>query len=129
MACVHIASPFHLVVSLSFLGSACASRHLKKFVALFLALVLCGTALAALAEDITLKVWDRQDDQELLKELCEAYAAAHPENSYMFESRYNTCRDTETHFRGKNHSIGNPREAECAEKKSEPNPCSRFPPV
>ena len=58
---------------------------MKKFVAMFLALVLCCTTLAALAEDITLKVWDGQDDQELLKELCEAYAAAHPENSYTFQ--------------------------------------------
>ena len=27
------------------------------------------------AEDITLKVWDGQDDQELLKELCEGHFA------------------------------------------------------
>lgn len=58
---------------------------MKKFVSLFLALALCCTALAALAEDITLKVWDGQDDQELLQELCEAYAAAHPENNYTFQ--------------------------------------------
>ncbi len=40
--------------------------------------------LPALSEDITLKVRDGQDDQEILKELCEAYAAAHSENSYTF---------------------------------------------
>lgn len=58
---------------------------MKKMVAIILALVLCCTALSALAEDVTLKVWDGQEDQELLKELCEAYAAAHPENNYTFQ--------------------------------------------
>ena len=58
---------------------------MKKLVAIILALVLCCTALSALAEDVTLKVWDGQEDQELLKELCEAYAAAHPENNYTFQ--------------------------------------------
>jgi len=58
---------------------------MKRLVALLLTLTLCCTAFAALAEDVTLKVWDGQDDQELLKELCEAYAAAHPENSYNFQ--------------------------------------------
>lgn len=41
---------------------------MKKFVAMLVTLVLCCTALSALAEDITLKVWDGQDDQELLCE-------------------------------------------------------------
>lgn len=58
---------------------------MKKMVAIILVLVLCCTALSALAEDVTLKVWDGQEDQELLKELCEAYAAAHPENNYTFQ--------------------------------------------
>ena len=58
---------------------------MKKLVAVMLAVILCCTAFAAFAEDITLKVWDGQDDQELLKELCEAYAAAHPENNYNFQ--------------------------------------------
>jgi len=58
---------------------------MKRLVALLFTLTLCCTAFAALAEDVTLKVWDGQDDQELLKELCEAYAAAHPENSYNFQ--------------------------------------------
>ena len=58
---------------------------MKRLVALILTLVLCCTALTALSENITLKVWDGQDDQELLKELCEAYAAAHPENNYTFQ--------------------------------------------
>lgn len=58
---------------------------MKKLVAVLLAVILCCTAFAAFADDITLKVWDGQDDQELLKELCEAYAAAHPENNYTFQ--------------------------------------------
>ena len=58
---------------------------MKRLVALLLTLTLCCTAFAALAEDVTIKAWDGQEDQELLKELCEAYAAAHPENSYNFQ--------------------------------------------
>lgn len=58
---------------------------MKKFLAIVLALVLTCSVFSALAENITLKVWDGQDDQELLKELCEAYAAAHPENTYTFQ--------------------------------------------
>ena len=58
---------------------------MKKLFAVLLAVILCCTAFAAFADDITLKVWDGQDDQELLKELCEAYAAAHPENNYTFQ--------------------------------------------
>ena len=42
---------------------------MKRLVSLLLTLMLCCTAFAALSEDITLKVWDGQDDQELLKEL------------------------------------------------------------
>ena len=57
----------------------------KKHLTVLLALMLCCTAFAALAENISLKVWDGPDDQELLKELCEAYAAAHPENTYTFQ--------------------------------------------
>lgn len=34
---------------------------------------------------VTLKVWGAQADQELLKELCEAFAAEHPENAWTFE--------------------------------------------
>ena len=36
-------------------------------------------------ETIRLKVWGSQADQALLKELCEAFAAGHPENSWEFE--------------------------------------------
>lgn len=34
---------------------------------------------------ITLKVWGSQNDQELLKELCEAFAQEHPEKIWVFE--------------------------------------------
>ena len=58
---------------------------MKKLFALLLALVMCFGAACAFAEDITLKVWDGQEDQALLKELCEKYAALHPENNYTFQ--------------------------------------------
>lgn len=85
---------------------------MKKFLSLFLAIALiaclcaCGTQPAqtqpseqqpaqqpaqnepaapaeeATGETIHLKVWGSQPDQELLKELCEAFAAEHPENTW-----------------------------------------------
>lgn len=58
---------------------------MKKLFALLLALAMCFGVSSAFAEDITLKVWDGQEDQALLKELCEAYAALHPENNYTFQ--------------------------------------------
>ena len=36
-------------------------------------------------EMISLKVWGSQTDQALLKELCEAFAKEHPENSWQFD--------------------------------------------
>ena len=39
----------------------------------------------ATGETIHLKVWGSQSDQKLLKELCEAFAAEHPENTWEFE--------------------------------------------
>ena len=42
-------------------------------------------AAPAEIETISLKVWGSQVDQELLKELCEACAAAHPENNYTVQ--------------------------------------------
>ena len=55
---------------------------MKRALSIFLAvMMLMSICLAAQAESVTLKVWDGQDDQEILKELCEAYAAAHPENT------------------------------------------------
>ncbi len=58
---------------------------MKKLFALLLALVMCFGVSSAFAEDITLKVWDGQEDQAILKELCEKYAALHPENNYTFQ--------------------------------------------
>ncbi|MBO4425276.1 MAG: extracellular solute-binding protein, partial [Spirochaetales bacterium] len=39
---------------------------------------------AGSGEKITLTVWGSQEDQAMLKEMCNAYAAAHPENTYKF---------------------------------------------
>lgn len=36
-------------------------------------------------EQITLKVWGAQADQDLLKELCEEFATEHPENDWTFD--------------------------------------------
>ncbi|MDR3051474.1 MAG: extracellular solute-binding protein [Oscillospiraceae bacterium] len=59
---------------------------MKKFVSVLLAALmlagLCGGA--AQAENIALKVWGSQDDQALIKELCEAFAAGRPENAWAF---------------------------------------------
>ena len=37
------------------------------------------------AQDITLKVWGDQTEQEILNTLCDEFAAAHPENNWTFE--------------------------------------------
>ena len=59
---------------------------MKKVLSIVMTLVmLLFVCSAAQAEQVKLKIWDGQDDQELLKELCEAYAAQHPENTYTFE--------------------------------------------
>ena len=58
---------------------------MKKVLSIVMAVMMLLTAFSALADAVTLKVWDGQEDQELLKELCEAYAAAHAENTYTFE--------------------------------------------
>ena len=58
---------------------------MKKCLCLLLSLtMLCLCAGAALAETVALKVWGSQEDQELLAELCEAFAAEHPETTYEF---------------------------------------------
>ena len=38
-----------------------------------------------LGMDVRLKVWAPQEEQELLKQMCEAFASAHPEDNYTFE--------------------------------------------
>ena len=43
-----------------------------------------SSAPASSGEKITLTVWGSQEDQAMLKEMCSAYAAAHPENTYKF---------------------------------------------
>ena len=43
-----------------------------------------SSSKASSGEKITLTVWGSQEDQAMLKEMCNAYAAAHPENSYKF---------------------------------------------
>lgn len=59
---------------------------MKKVLSIILAaMMLVGVCVAAHADEVMLKIWDGQDDQEILLELCEAYAAQHPENTYTFE--------------------------------------------
>lgn len=59
---------------------------MKKVLSIILAaMMLVGVCAAAHADEVTLKIWDGQDDQEILRELCEEYAAQHPENTYTFE--------------------------------------------
>ena len=43
-----------------------------------------ATTAAAPAEKITLTVWGSQEDQALLKTMCNAYAAANPDKTYKF---------------------------------------------
>ena len=58
---------------------------MKKGLCLLLSLtMLCLSAGAAFAETVALKVWGSQEDQELLAELGEAFAAEHPETTYEF---------------------------------------------
>ncbi len=62
-----------------------------------LCMVLCVVMLASVAvgckntdettgegQKFTLTVWGAQEDQAMLKEMCDAYAAANPENEYKF---------------------------------------------
>ena len=59
---------------------------MKKVLSIILAaMMLVGVCAAAHADEVTLKIWDGQDDQEILRELCEAYTAQHPEKTYTFE--------------------------------------------
>ena len=43
-----------------------------------------STLAASSGERITLTVWGSQEDQAMLKEMCNAYAAANPDKSYKF---------------------------------------------
>lgn len=64
-----------------------------KVLAVLLLVVMCGTMFIACNEQpatneekpkITLTVWASQEDQEMVKEMCAAYAAANPQNTYKF---------------------------------------------
>lgn len=58
---------------------------MKKVFSLFLTvLMMVSLTAAAQAETIALKVWGSQDDQEIIGQLCEAFAAEHPENTWAF---------------------------------------------
>lgn len=43
-----------------------------------------GDASTAQGQSYTLTVWGAQEDQEMLKEMCNAYAQANPQNTYKF---------------------------------------------
>jgi arabinogalactan oligomer/maltooligosaccharide transport system substrate-binding protein len=49
-----------------------------------LCLASCGGDQTDDKEKITLTVWGSQEDQEMLKEMCAAYAAANPDKEYKF---------------------------------------------
>lgn len=58
---------------------------MKKIFSLVLAfMMLLPCIFGANAETIELKVWGSQEDQELLTELCDAFAKEHTENEYKF---------------------------------------------
>ena len=73
-------------------------KKIKIIAALVLALVLCFTLIACSKDNgdntpandggaktkITLTVWGSQEDQAMLREMCEAYAAANPDKEYKF---------------------------------------------
>lgn len=45
---------------------------------------LPGDGTTSVQKKVTLTVWGAQEDQEMLKEMCAAYAKANPQNSYTF---------------------------------------------
>ena len=57
---------------------------MKKKLCMLMALLMICLSAAACAETIELKVWSSQPDQALLEELCNAFAAEHPENEWKF---------------------------------------------
>ena len=66
---------------------------LNRIVALLLLVVMCGAMFIACDNTpdeegdkpkITLTVWASQEDQEMVKEMCAAYAEANPQNTYKF---------------------------------------------
>lgn len=75
-------------------------KKMRKLLALTLSVLMLASLLAACGgkqetpqsssqpassgESYTLTVWASEEDQALTKEMCNAYAAAHPENTYKF---------------------------------------------
>lgn len=57
---------------------------MKKLFSILMAVLMIGMCACASAETIELKVWGSQVDQQLLTELCEAFAAEHPESTWNF---------------------------------------------
>ena len=67
---------------------------MKKFRLLYLVVAVLALCMVFAAcesgetggdkEKITLTVWGSQEDQEMLKEMCAAYAAANPDKEYKF---------------------------------------------
>ncbi len=76
-------------------------RYIRRFLPLAAAAALILGALCACGRDntadqesdvsggtgktITLTVWGAQEDQAMLKDMCEAYAAENPQNTYQFQ--------------------------------------------
>lgn len=68
----------------------------NKIIAFLLLVVMCGALLIGCGgntpttggggekEKVTLTVWASEDDQEMIKEMCAAYAAANPDKEYKF---------------------------------------------
>ncbi len=64
-------------------------KHYLSIISLMLVLVVSLLCLASCGggdekEKITLTVWGSQEDQEMLKEMCAAFAAANPDKEYKF---------------------------------------------
>ena len=66
-------------------------KQIKSIISIMLVLILsllclpsCGGDQTDDKEKITLTVWGSQEDQEMLKEMCAAYAAANPDKEYKF---------------------------------------------
>lgn len=64
----------------------------SRIIALLLVAVMCSALFVGCSnqeasgsgEKITLTVWASQEDQEMIKGMCAAYAAANPQNTYKF---------------------------------------------
>ncbi len=63
-------------------------KYKTKALSLLLAVLLLTATLASCApsntEEYTLTIWGAEEDQKMLEEMCNTFAAAHPENRYKF---------------------------------------------